>query len=190
MKSLEVETLNAIDPRPQSPPQKKLFSAQADPEKSAKRRGKSTQSKFDGSDFGSLESSSKPKLGKSLGPSFENTRRGEQPREIFGDQMRHAMGDKKAEISRGKSIETESVEEEKIELKKSEKSEEIMFEKKRRSGRYFDDLTKMKCFKCGQTGHTRNTCLDITKVTSPLTEGVLLLPGQPRAKRLSRANLL
>ena len=58
------------------------------------------------------------------------------------------------------SVQTKSLKEE-----NSEQEEPCHFERKKIE-RYFDDVSSVKCFKCGKLGHTRNTCLVNTKVES------------------------
>jgi hypothetical protein len=159
VEKLEIEKLNCVDSNIQKEVQKQESSKNENLFDISKYKGTVSNTKFDGSDFGSLEDSNiKVQLKKPdvMNDSFDNNE--ELPNVIV--QIGDTLGvDSSNPLGLDKvSIKTESVQEEK-------KSEEFIEIKKKTYNRYFDDVSNIKCFKCGQVGHTRNTCLDTSKVS-------------------------
>ena len=164
MKNLEIEKLNSKDPEIDDSAKKLEFSEKDSRIDLTKYRGKIIPSKIDGSDFGSLEGMSNERDNIDNASSEDNN---SLKNAIFKiDQNLGVDNNTSNPIAFEKrSVQTESIKEEKISVQQDQKSEDFVEIKKKKYDRYFDDVSTIKCFKCGKVGHTRNTCLDQTKVS-------------------------
>lgn len=125
-------------------------------------KGKISNNKIDDSDFDSLEESGiKPEIKKNNEEKKEEQENLNKMIFNIAENLGQESSHLNPLITDLSSVKTKSIQEEKL---ISDKEEECHFENKRKMERYFDDVSSVKCFKCGELGHTRNTCLDNSKV--------------------------